>query len=65
MSERSFLRNLFTKLQKEKKVAKFQSGIFGLFLTVMASRLSDIDSSNISRHPSKKNIENRNPEGKS
>ena len=47
---------------------KFQSGIFGLFLTAMASRLSGIGSTNISRHPSQnktKNIENGNSEGKS
>ena len=40
---------------KEKKVQKIQSGIFGLFLTAMASRLSAIASTNISRHPSQKN----------
>ena len=59
VSERSFLRNLwpFEKKRKkrEKKVQKFQSGIFGLFLTAMASRLSAIASTNISRHPSQKN----------
>ena len=47
---------------------KFQSGIFGLFLTAMAFRLSGIASTNISRHPSQKNqknIENGNLEGKS
>ena len=58
MSERSFLRNLrpFEKKRKKKKekVQKFQSGIFGLFLTAMASRLSGIASTNISRHPSQK-----------
>ena len=41
--------------KKEKKVQKIQSGIFGLFLTAMASRLSAIASTNISRHPSQKN----------
>ena len=40
---------------KEKKVQKIQSGIFGLFLTAMASMLSGIASTNISRHPSQKN----------
>ena len=58
MSERSFLRDLrpFEKKEKKKKkkVQKFQSGIFGLFWTAMASRLSGIDSTNISRHPSQK-----------
>ena len=56
MSERSFLRDLrpFEK-KKEKKVQKFQSGIFGLFWTEMASRLIGIDSTSISRHPSQKN----------
>ena len=34
---------------------KFQSGMFGLFWTNMASRLIDIDSASISRHPSQKN----------
>ena len=34
---------------------KFQSGMFGLFWTNMASRLIDIDSTSISRHPSQKN----------
>ena len=53
VSERSFLHNLWVFLQKEKKI---QSGNFGLFWTVMASRLSGIDSSNISRHPSQKKI---------
>ena len=55
MSERSFLRDLrpFEKKEK-KKVKKFQSGIFGLFLTAMASMLSGIASTNISRHPSQK-----------
>ena len=41
--------------KKRKKVKKFQSGIFGLFLTAMASMLSGIASTNISRHPSQKN----------
>ena len=51
MSERSFLRDLrpFEK-KREKKVKKFQSGIFGLFLTAMASRLSGIDSTNVKSH---------------
>ena len=40
--------------KKKKKVKKFQSGIFGLFLTAMAFRLSGIASTNISRHPSQK-----------
>ena len=48
VSEKSFLRNQrpFEKKEKkiEKKIQKFQSGIFGLFLTVMASKLSGIDS---------------------
>ena len=43
------------KKKKKKKVHKIQSGIFGLFLTAMASRLSAIASTNISRHPSQKN----------
>ena len=43
------------KKKKKKKVQKIQSGIFGLFLTAMASRLSAIASTNISRHPSQKN----------
>ena len=43
------------KKEKKKKVQKIQSGIFGLFLTAMASRLSAIASTNISRHPSQKN----------
>ena len=59
MSEKSFLRDLrpFEKKKKknQKKVKKFQSGIFGLFLTAMAFRLSGIASTNISRHPSQKN----------
>ena len=59
MSEKSFLRNLRPfekkKKKKKKKVQKIQSGIFGLFLTAMASRLSAIASTNISRHPSQKN----------
>ena len=42
------------KKKKKKKVQKIQSGIFGLFLTAMASRLSAIASTNISRHPSQK-----------
>ena len=42
------------KKKKQKKIKKFQSGIFGLFWTAMASRLSGIDSNNISRHPSQK-----------
>jgi hypothetical protein len=58
VSERSFLRNLRPfkkkKRKRKKKVQKFQSGIFGLFLTAMASRLSGIASTNISRHPSQK-----------
>ena len=72
MSERSFLRDSqpFSKKEKEKskKVKKFQSGIFGLFWTDMASRLSGIASTNISRHPSQKaqkNIKNGSSEGKS
>ena len=44
VSERSFLRDRRPFLKKIKKksekVKKFQSGIFGLFLTEMASRLS-------------------------
>ena len=59
VSERSFLRDPQPFLKKEKKsqkkVKKFQSGIFGLFWTDMASRLSGIASTNISRHPSQKN----------
>ena len=59
VSERSFLRDPQPFLKKEKKkskkVKKFQSGIFGLFWTAMAFRLSGIDSTNISRHPSQKN----------
>ena len=54
--------------KKEKKVQKFQSGILGLFLTAMASRLTGIASTNISRHPSQKNqknIENGSSEAKS
>ena len=55
MSERSFLRDLLPfEKKREKKVKKFQSGIFGLFLTAMASMLSGIASTNISRHPSQK-----------
>ena len=42
------------KKKRKKKVQKFQSGSFGLFLTAMASRLSGIASTNISRHPSQK-----------
>ena len=38
----------------KKKVQKFQSGIFGFFLTAMASRLSVIASTNILRQPSQK-----------
>ena len=41
MSERSFLNDLWPfEKKKKKKVQKFQSGIFGLFLTAIASRLS-------------------------
>ena len=54
VSERSFLRDPQPFLKKEKKVKKFQSGIFGLFWTDMASRLIGIDSTSISRHPSQK-----------
>jgi hypothetical protein len=58
VSEKSFLRDLrpFEKKKKKskKKVKKFQRGIFGLFLTAMAFRLSGIASTNISRHPSQK-----------
>ena len=58
MSERSFLFDPQPFLKKEKKskkkVQKFQSGIFGLFWTDMASRLIGIDSTSISRHPSQK-----------
>ena len=43
------------KKKRKEKVQKFQSGIFGLFWTAMASRLLGIDSTNISRHPSQKN----------
>ena len=42
------------KKKKKKKIQKFQSGIFRLFWNAMASRLSGIDSTNISRHPSQK-----------
>ena len=42
------------KKKRKKKVQKFQSGILGLFLTAMASRLTGIASTNISRHPSQK-----------
>ena len=59
VSERSFLRDpqpfLKKSQKKSKKVKKIQSGIFGLFWTNMASRLIDIDSTSISRHPSQKN----------
>ena len=55
MSEIYFLLDLRPFEKKEKKVQKFQSGILGLFLTAMASRLSGIDSTNILRHPSQKN----------
>ena len=72
VSERSFLRDLRPfekkKKKKKKKVQKIQSGIFELFLTAMASRLSAIASTNISRHPSQKhqkNIKNGSSEGKS
>ena len=58
VSERSFLCDPQPFLKKEKKsqkkVKKFQSGIFGLFWTDMASRLIGIDSTSISRHPSQK-----------
>ena len=58
VSERSFLCDPQPFLKKEKKskkkVQKFQSGIFGLFWTEMASRLIAIDSTSISRHPSQK-----------
>ena len=40
--------------KEKKKDQKIQSGIFGLFLTAMASRLSAIASTNILRHPSQK-----------
>ena len=53
-----FTRSTAIWKKREKKVKKFQSGIFGLFLTAMASRLSGIASTNISRHPSKKNPKN-------
>ena len=43
---------------KKKKVQKFQSGIFGLFWTAMASRPLGIDRTNISRHPSQKKPKN-------
>ena len=46
--------HLKKKKKSQKKVKKFQSGIFGLFLTAMAFRLSGIASTNISRHPSQK-----------
>ena len=72
MSERSILRDLrpFEKKEKKekKKVQKFQSGIFGLFWTAMAFRLSGIASTNISRHPSQKKpkkYRKRDLEGKS
>ena len=59
VSERSFLRDPQPFLKKEKKkskeVKKFQSGIFGLFWTDMASRLSGIAITSISRHLSQKN----------
>ena len=58
VSERSFLRDPQPFLKKEKKkskkVKKFQSGIFGLFWTDMASRLLGIANTNISRYPSQK-----------
>ena len=58
VSERSFLRDPQPFLKKEKKsqkkVKKFQSGIFGLFWTDMASRLIGIDSTSITRHLSQK-----------
>jgi hypothetical protein len=50
--------HFYVKQKKNQKIKKFQSGIFGLFLTAMASRLSGIDSSNILRHPSQKNQKN-------
>ena len=44
--------------REKKKVQKIQSGIFGLFLTAMASRLSANASTNISRHQSQKKTKN-------
>ena len=59
MSERSFLRDLRPfekkKKKKEKKSPKNSKWHFRTFLTTMASRLSAIASTNISRHPSQKN----------
>ena len=55
MSERSFLRDLRPFEKTRKIFHKFQSGILGLFLTAMASRLTCFASTNISRHPSQKN----------
>ena len=54
--------------KKKKKVQKFQSGIFGLFLTAMAFMLLGIASTNISCIQAKKtqkNIENGSSEAKS
>ena len=69
VSESSFLRNLRAFLQKEflKKVAKLQSGIFGLFelqwlpgfQTLIVAIFQGIQDKKT------KKIENRNPEGKS
>ena len=39
-------------LKKKKKSPKISKGNLGLFLTAMASRLTGIASTNISRHPS-------------
>ena len=52
MSERSFLRVLRPFEKKKKKSPKISKGNLGLFLTAMASRLTGIASTNISRHPS-------------
>ena len=59
MSERSFLRDPQPFLKKEKKSQKksknFKVAFLDFFWTDMASRLSGIASTNISRHPSQKN----------
>ena len=51
----NFKNNRIEILPDQYVKGKIQSGIFGLFWTAMASRLSAIASTNISRHPSQKN----------
>ena len=46
--------HLKKKEKKSPKIQKFQKEILGLFLTAMASRFTGIASTNISRHPNKK-----------